>query len=275
MANITTMVYRKDVFDDLGLEAPTTYDELIDAAAQIQDQGDFDHPIALPLSDNGSTLFEGLLRAQDASYLDPETDEPTFAGPEATTALQTLTDLSEYMDPQATSFDQPRVQQQLFNGKAAIAIMFSGRMADLLDENITQFSEDFAFAPPPAVTDGGPVGATVSVDGWSIPTNTDVDPDLLFRLMAASISEDASLQSVPAAYPARNGVATDENTPYAAAVQDAMDNGAATPPMETWLGNVQNAVSPLLQEAFSGEKSVADVLAESQKAAEQALADTE
>ena len=273
MANIGTMVYRSDVFEEQGLEPPTTYEELIDVAKKIQDVGDFKYPVALPLSDNTSTLYEQLNRAQGVSYVDPSSGKPTFDTSEANTSLQTLTDLRPYMDPQATAFDQPRVQQQLMNGKAAIAIMYSGRMADLLSEELTPYAADFDFAAPPAVTDGGKVGSTVSVDGWSIPANTDIDPDLLFRLMAASISEDASQQAVPAAFPARKGIATVENTPYAGAVVDALQNGAGTPPMETWLGNMQNATAPLLLQAIAGKKSVTDALAESQIAAEKALTD--
>ena len=55
------------------------------------------------------------------------------------------------MDPQVTTFDQPKVQQQLFNGTAAMGIMFSGRMVDLTKPENTKFAESFDFAPPPSV----------------------------------------------------------------------------------------------------------------------------
>ena len=59
--------------------------------------------------------------------------------------------LLPYMDPQVTTFDQPKVQQQMYNGTAAIAIMFSGRMNDLTQETNTKYADQFAFAAPPAV----------------------------------------------------------------------------------------------------------------------------
>lgn len=273
MANIMTMVYRKDVFDGLGLKAPSTYTELLEDAKKIQAAGKFKHPVAMPLADNTSTLYEQLMSAQGSSYVRSGGTKTTFDTPEAKTSLQTLADLRPFMDPQATAFDQPRVQQQLLNGKAAVAIMFSGRMADLLKDDLTAFAGDFAFSEPPAATAGGDIGSTLSVDGWSIPTNTDIDPDLLFRLMAASISKDAAQQAVPAAYPARRGIATEKNTPYATAVQDALKNGATTPPLETWLGNMQNATAPVLLAAIAGKKSVADALAQCQSLGAKALAD--
>ena len=96
------------------------------------------------------------------------------------------------MDPQVTTFDQPKVQQQMYNGTAAFGIMFSGRMNDLTQEKNTKYFDKFAFASPPAVESGGKTFAALSVDGWSLPVNTKVDPDLLFQMIAASVSEDAS-----------------------------------------------------------------------------------
>ena len=91
--------------------------------------------------------------------------------------------LLPYMDPQVTTFDQPKVQQQLFNGTAAMGIMFSGRMNDLTQEENTKYSDQFAFAAPPSVRRAASL-RPLSIDGWSIPVNTKLDKDLLFELIA-------------------------------------------------------------------------------------------
>ncbi|MER5495400.1 sugar ABC transporter substrate-binding protein [Streptomyces sp. NPDC002490] len=270
-ANVGVLVYRKDVFDELGLQPPKTYAELKSSAEKIKQSGQVKHPIALPFADSTSTLFEQTMASQGLSYVDSGTGEVTFGSPQAKKGVEALTALKPYMDPQVLAFDQPRVQQQLFNGKAAIGIMYSGRMADLSNPKFTTHADKFAFASPPAVEPGGKPGSLVSVDGWSIPKNSKIDPDLLFRMMAASISPAASRQAVPAAYPARTGVVSDGTAPYTAAVRHALDNGAVTPPAETWLGNMQNATSPLLQKAFSGKASVESVLRQCQKAGTAAL----
>ena len=59
--------------------------------------------------------------------------------------------LKPYMDPQVTTFDQPKVQQQMYNGTAAMSIMFSGRMNDLTLEENSKLSDSFDFAAPPKV----------------------------------------------------------------------------------------------------------------------------
>ncbi|MEX1079789.1 MAG: extracellular solute-binding protein [Homoserinimonas sp.] len=266
-SNVFTLVYREDIYEEFGLDAPETYADVLADAEVIQAGGEIKFPVALPFADGTSTLFEGALASQGSTYVDPKTGEPTFLSPEAEKGLNALVDLVPYMDPQVISFDQPRVQQQLFNGTAAIGIMYSGRMADLTNPDLTQYSDGFAFAPAPAIAPGGKTSAILSVDGWSIPKNTKIDPDLLFRLMAASITEEAAEQALPFAYPSRDNVVTEHNTPYAAAVQEALSNGAGTPPMETWLGTMQGDTAVLIQQAIIGKSSVQDVLAEAQKIA--------
>ncbi len=274
-ANISTFVYRKDIFDKLGLTAPKTYADMMAAAQKIQSSGTMQYPIALPASD-GSTLYEQTMTSQGVStvYVDTATMQPTFNTPEAKKGLTALHALSPYMDPQVTSFDQPKVQQQLYNGKAAMAIMFSGRMADLLKAENSTYSANFAFAAPPAIDAGGKSGSSVSVDGWAVPANTTVSPDLLFQLMAASVSPDASANSVPAAYPARRNIASDANTPYAAAVKDALANGATPPAPYPWFGPIENDTFATLVSAIKGDLTVDDALAQCQAQAVATLAKT-
>ena len=270
-ANVTIMVYRKDIFDELALQPPTTYAELLTAATKIKESGKMEYPVALPFADSTSTMYEQVMRSQGKSYHDPTTDELTFQTPEAERGLQALVDLAPYMDPQVISLNQPKVQQQLYNGQAAIAMMFSGRMADLLNPENTEYADRFAFAPPPKIDANGTIGSTLSVDGWTLAKNSKIDPELLFQIIASSVSPEASMNSLPAAYPARDGIVTEANVPYAAAVQSALASGASTPPMETWLGAVQGAMAPLIQEAIIGKRPVSEALAEAHKAATAAL----
>ena len=149
---------------------------------------------------------------------------PNFDQEPTAKALEQLKSLLPYMDPQVTTFDQPKVQQQLYNGKAAVGVMFSGRMSDMVNQKNTKLYDQFAFAAPPAVFEGGKAYSTVSTDGWSIPFNTKVDKDLLFQVIAASVSQEASQASVPAAFPARTTV-DQSSSPYAAAAKDSLAKG--------------------------------------------------
>lgn len=268
-AQMFVMAYRTDVFDDLGLEVPTTFDEMISAAEAIQAEGLMDYPIALPwlATSDVSTGFQAAMNSLGADFVNADGDV-TLDGPEAKQAVEAMLALKPYMDPQVTTFDQPKVQQQMFNGTAAMSIMFSGRMIDLTLPENSKLSDSFGFAGAPKVTaDADYSYNRLSIDGWSIPFNSKLDHDMLFQMMASAVSEDASTASVPAAYPAREGMVTEENSPYGAAANDSI--ASAMPPIVSpVLADLTNEIRPILVEILNGNVSVDDGLAQMQATGE-------
>src|SRR5690606_30754172 len=114
-----------------------TFDEMITAAEAIKAEGLMEYPIALPwlATADVTTGFEAAMNSLGADFVTAD-GEVTLDTPEAKQAVEAMLALKPYMDPQVTTFDQPKVQQQMFNGTAAMSIMFSGRMFDLtLPEN--------------------------------------------------------------------------------------------------------------------------------------------
>lgn len=273
-AQMYVLAYRKDVFDKLGLQPPTTFAEMRDAAAKIQQAGEIRYPIALPLlaSNDITTAYDAALGSLGVDLTDATTKTANFDKPEAATAFEQLRSLLPFMDPQVTTFDQPRVQQQMYNGSAAMAVMYSGRMNDLTLPANSRFAQQFAFAPPPSVGGGEVLYNALSVDGWSLPANTEVDPKLLFQIVAASIGPDASKASVPAAYPARDGIVTDDSSPYAAAARVSLGKA---PPIEPnpWTAQVLTGIRPVVTAVLLGTTSVPDGTAQMQQIATKILAD--
>lgn len=273
-AQMFIMAYRKDVFEKLGLEAPTTFEELREAARKIQESGEMKHPLALPwlASADIVTAYDAALGSLGTPLTNPDDLTANLDSDASKQALEELKSLKEFMDPQVTTFDQPAVQQQLFNGSAAIAIMFSGRMNDLIQQKNTRFYDKFAFAAPPTVGDGSLQYSALSVDGWSIPVNTEVDEKLLFELIASAVSEDASKASVPAAYPARKGMVSDDSSPYATAANEAI---ASAPPAEPypWTSRISNDITPIIASVILGKTSVDEGASEMQRVADKILAE--
>ena len=273
-AQMFVMAYRKDVFEKNGLTAPKTFEEMKAAAKKIQDAGDMKYPIALPWLSTGdiATQFQSAMNSLGTDFVDHDTKEAQFTSPEATTALNEMKSLLPYMDPQVTTFDQPKVQQQLYNGTAAIAIMFAGRMNDLTQEKNSKYFDQFAFAAPPSVEEGGELlFSRLSIDGWSIPANTKLSPDLLFELIASAVSEDASKGAIPAAFPARTALVTPDSSPYAAAASESIKK-TAPPVAAPYNADVTNAVISLVAQTITGKLSVEEGTQQMQAAAEKALA---
>ena len=268
-AQMFVMAYRADVFEELGLDVPTTFPEMMEAAEAIKAAGLMEYPIALPwlATADVSTSFQATMNSLGADFVNEEGDV-TLDTPEAQEALEAMMALMPYMDPQVTTFDQPTVQQQMYNGTAAMSIMFSGRMNDLTLETNSQLADTFDFAAPPKVSDEAEYAYDrLSIDGWSIPFNTKLDHDMLFVMMASAVSEDASKASVPAAYPAREGMVTAENSPYGEAANESI--AAAMPPIVSpVLADITNEIRPILVEVLTGSTTVEDGMARMQAAAE-------
>jgi multiple sugar transport system substrate-binding protein len=273
-AQMLIMAYRKDVFDELGIAPPTTFDEMRDTAKKIQDAGDIKYPIALPLLASADivTAYDAALGSLGVNLTDPDSMSANLDSPESAQALEELISLKPFMDPQVTTFDQPAVQQQMYNGSAAMSIMFSGRMNDLTLESNSQFAKDMAFAAPPSVDGGDILYDTVSVDGWSIPANAKNDKEMLFEMLASSVSEKASKASLPAAYPARDGMVTESSMPFATAANESI---AGVPPSEPypWTAEISNAITPLIADVVVGKTSVEDGTQQMQAAADKILAE--
>ncbi|WP_224386647.1 ABC transporter substrate-binding protein [Pseudonocardia sp. ICBG1293] len=258
-AQMFVMAYRRDVFDRLGLTPPRTFAELRQVSERIQRDGGIRYPLALPLlaSSDLATAYDAALGSLGTDYVDRDTGRPNFDTPQAAEAFEQLRSLVPYMDPQVTTFAQPAVQQQMYNGSAAIAIMFSGRMKDLTEVENSRFAADFAFAPPPSVAGGDVLYNTLSVDGWAIPENTDLDKDLLFHLVAASVGPESSRAAVPGAFPAREGMVTPDSSPFARAQLDSI--GRASPPEPyPWTSRISNETRPVVADVLAGRTSIPD-----------------
>ena len=126
-------------------------------AAKIQATGKIKYPVALPLLATGdiSTRFMIGLFSQGTTYVDRRTKKPKFDSAQGKQALRRMKDLVPYMDPQVTTFDQPKVQQQLYNGSAAIAddvLRPDGRHHG---GRRTRSSRQVRLREPPAIESGG------------------------------------------------------------------------------------------------------------------------
>jgi multiple sugar transport system substrate-binding protein len=90
-------------------------------------------------------------------------------------------------------------------------------------------------------------------------------------VIAASVSEDASKASIPAAYPARKGL-DQSASPYAKAADAAIAN-INEQEVQPWLPPINNALLPLITEVVTGKTSVQDGQKQMQAAAEKIMAD--
>ncbi|MEO0504462.1 MAG: extracellular solute-binding protein, partial [Pseudomonadota bacterium] len=128
MVNTQHMMYRKDIFDDLGLEVPTTWAEVLEVSAAIEEAGVVDYPL-------GATMKSGWNIAQDfvnmfygygGQFVDGDSN-PTLNNEAGVNALEMMKAMTDYMDPEYLVSDSTYVQQQFQQGKIAMANLWASR----------------------------------------------------------------------------------------------------------------------------------------------------
>lgn len=191
MVNAQHLYYRKDLFEENGIEVPKTWSELLTTAEKLKQAG-IEHPYGAAFG-NGWELaneYVNILLANGGELFDPQTSEPAFDSPQAVEALEVLGDLYKYMSPNTMSMDFGDVKRQLQQGDVAMAILWGDQAPTMDKEDESTVVGKIGFAPSPAMAEGGVPASTFWWDGYVIPKNLDGDPDLAFQVIMHAVSEE-------------------------------------------------------------------------------------
>ncbi|APX10819.1 ABC transporter substrate-binding protein [Tateyamaria omphalii] len=245
MVNTQHLMYRADILADLGIETPSTWDEVFAAAEKIEEAGVVDHAI-------GATMKSGWNLAQEFVNMYPgfggsffNADNTTAVNSEAgMKALDTMKRTLEFTDPEVLVSDSTYVQQQFQQGKIAMANLWASRAGAMNDENESQVVGKVSMAAAPMAMEGGAPATTLWWDGIVIAANiTDEEADAAFRLAMEGLdaetvqgANEAAIWLVPGYEPgplAAGAVATATANPAPPAYPSTTQMGL----LHTALGN--------------------------------------
>lgn len=261
MVNTQHLMYRSDVLADLGIETPSTWDDVLVAAAKIKDAGVMDYPL-------GATLKSGWNLGQDFNNMYAgfggaffNDDNTTAVNSEAgMKSLEMMKAMTEYTDPEVLVSDSTYVQQQFQQGKIAMANLWSSRAGAMNDEAESQVVGKVAMSAAPKAVDGGVPATTLWWDGIVIAKNiTDEEADAAFRLAMEGLdtemvksANDAAIWLIPGYEP------TDIAQ---GAIETAMANPAPPAyPSTTQMGLLHSALGNELPAFFTGERGAEETL---------------
>ncbi|MFK7879996.1 ABC transporter substrate-binding protein [Roseobacter sp.] len=261
MVNTQHLMYRSDVLADLGIETPSTWDDVLVAAAKIKDAGVMDYPL-------GATLKSGWNLGQDFNNMYAgfggaffNDDNTTAVNSEAgLKSLEMMKAMTEFTDPEVLVSDSTYVQQQFQQGKIAMANLWSSRAGAMNDEAESQVVGKVAMSAAPKAVDGGVPATTLWWDGIVIAKNiTDEEADAAFRLAMEGLdtemvksANDAAIWLIPGYEP------TDIAQ---GAIETAMANPAPPAyPSTTQMGLLHSALGNELPAFFTGERGAEETL---------------
>ena len=134
-AGVRSIVYRTDVFEELGLKAPTTWQEIIDAGTAIKAAKPDMIPFPVP-GDAEFTAYPWVWGAGgEVSELDGDTWKSGLASDDSRKGIQFWTDLATKYDLSssgATTWKETDVLDNFVQDKVAMAIMGSWTPATIV-----------------------------------------------------------------------------------------------------------------------------------------------
>lgn len=259
MVNAQHLMYRQDILDDLGIAQPTTYDEVLAAAAKISEAGVVDYPLGATWKTgfNIALDFVNLFLGEGESLINDDLS-PSINNETGMYVLETMGQLKEFMDPEILVSDSTYVQQQFQQGKIAMANLWASRAAAMDDEAESQVVGKVTMASAPL----GSVrpASTLWWDGTVIAANiTDEEAEAAFQLIMEGMDTEMVQANNDAAIWIIDGFVPGKTAEGAFATAA---NGAAPYPASTEFGIIFNALGNGLAAYVTGEKDAATTLAD-------------
>lgn len=274
MANAQHLFYREDVLEEVGLEPPTSYEEVIEAAEAIRAAGIMEYPLAATMT--GWSLgqeFVNMYLGYGGQFFEPGSAEAAIDMDLALQALDTLKQMTEYMNPDFLTFNSDAIMPIWEAGEVAMANLWGSQAVNFNPEDSPspEIAAATRLAAAPTVGGRDVPATTVWWDGFAIARNiSDEDAAVAFQAMMVGFSPEMAAENPNAAVWLIDGY---EPTPSAAGVYASVAGGAPGYSMLPYMGLLHDAFSNNLTAFFTGresaEQSLQDALRDYEVAARQ------
>ena len=264
MANAQHLVVRQDILDQVGLEAPSTYEEVLEAAAAIREAGIMEYPFAmLTKSDwNLGEEFVNMYIGHGGKFFVEGTAEPAVNNEAGVATLNMLKALMAYSNPDFLTYNTSTVAPIWEAGNLAMAEMWASSMGQLIDDegSTPEVSGNTQPVGAPTVAGGSIPSSTLWWDGFTIAKNiSDEDAEASFIAMVHGVSDDMVM--------ANNDLAVWLSSAYvpgkaAEGVAAVASMGAEPYPMLPYMGLLHQAFFEELPDFLQGNRSAEQTLAD-------------
>lgn len=267
MANAQTLAYRADVLEQIGVDVPTSYEEVLAAAEMIRAQGIMENPVGGPYAAgwNLAEEFVNMYIGTGGAFFKPGTAEVSVNNAQGVEALEMMKALTAYMNPDYLTHDSNGTQAEWEAGNVALMHMWGSRMQNLMDDEGSEpvVYENTKVAGPLTVGDSGTPATTLWWDGWTVAKNVS-DADATATFLALKEGTGPSILTDETMDQAVWMIDGYEPAPVSAGVFAAINAGSTPYPMLPFMGLLHTAAGDNIADFLQGKES-----------AEQALADIE
>ncbi len=257
--NTQHLMYREDIFNDLGIGVPTTWDELFDAAEKIKAAGVVDYPLGGYYKSgwNLGFVFINHYLGEGGGFLD-DNNMPALDKDKAKRVMERMKKAATYMDPEYLVSDTTFVTKQLQQGKIAMANLWASRAGAVNDPNESTVSGKIKMAG--GLNGSEQPASTVWWDGWVVAKNiSDEEAEAGFKLIVAAMDPEVISANNDAAVWLAKGF-----TPGPAAAGAAATSAAGAPayPASKAMAVMHTALGDGMAAYMTGDKDADTALAD-------------
>ena len=262
--------YRKDLFDAAGLKPPTTIDEWVAAAKALTspEKKQYGTTMTLKAGDGFQNDFTYYLRTYGGDWYDKDW-KVTIDSEAGLKALTTMKELMKYAPPNVLAFHNDESTVAMQQGLTAMGLLWQSRALAMDNAQVSQVVDKVQFAVPPAATKGGKSHARLSVGCYSISAFTKNDPELVFQVLAKTLSKANMREAAGLATPTRLSVARDPEVTgkfrFIKAASENVQAGAQLVPNIPEFSEAMVQTSQTLQKGLTGELPIPEALKRAQK----------
>ncbi len=127
-SHVMMLYYREDIFEELGLDVPTTWEEMEEAARIINEADNETFGLTMNWANQGGGIslmpWTNLLRTNGSDLFDDEF-RPLFNSEEGIAATEFYQSLLQYAPPGAPTYNEADMRNSFASGEAAMAIGWS------------------------------------------------------------------------------------------------------------------------------------------------------
>ena len=264
MANAQHLVFRADILAQAGLNPPTTYEEMLVAAAIIRDMGLMQNPVggAYKAGWNIAEEFVNMYIGHGGEFFEPGTAKVSINNQAGVDALHMMKALSHFMNPDYLTHDSNATSAEWKAGNVAIMNMWGSRVGPLKsDEVAAEVASNTDIAGPMTVGGGSIPAATLWWDGWTVAKNiSDEDAEATFLAMKHAVrpemlNDETSLLAVWL-------IEGYEPTTASRGVVAAAQMGTKPYPMVSYQGLLHSALGAEIIDFMMGKEDAATALAD-------------
>lgn len=259
MINMQYLQYRKDIFEQLKIPVPETYDDVLAAAKKIKESGLVQYPIGATYKAdwNIGIDFNNLFAGYGGKYVN-EDNTPAVNSDAGRKALEMMKKISEYLDPEYLVADATFVQQQFQQGKIAMSNFWASRASAMDDPKESRVVGKIATASAPRAVKGGIPAVQYSWEAIAVAKNiTDQEAEAAFRVALEGADAEIVKQNNDIAVWLVEGY---QPGPLAQGAIDTIENGAPAAPSAVWRGLIDGAISRNVPDFLLGKRTAEQTL---------------